>query len=235
MKRRIITYGASTQADMQASEIGCGHFSSDFRLRYRGADLGAFHLRIPGRHNVLNAMAAACVALELEVKPDVIREALAAFSGVDRRFQVRGKERGITVVDDYGHHPTEIRATLAAARTCTEGRVHVLFQPHRYSRTEALMDDFARAFNQADRLFVMDIYAASEQPIEGITSEVLVDRLRQFGHRAAEYCGSMQPGIDALLQDVSTGDLIITLGAGSVTQAGDLILEKLKHREPSNA
>ncbi len=228
MKRRIITYGASTQADMQASEIGCGHFSSDFRLRYRGADLGAFHLRIPGRHNVLNAMAAACVALELEVKPDIIREALSAFSGVDRRFQVRGKERGITVVDDYGHHPTEIRATLDGARQCGFRRIHVLFQPHRYSRTAHLMDEFARAFHQADSVFVMDIYAASEKPIEGVTAETLVERIRQFGHRKVEYVGTLARGVDALYAAAKDEDLALTLGAGNVWQAGETLLERLR-------
>jgi UDP-N-acetylmuramate--alanine ligase len=228
MKRRIITYGASTQADMQASDIGCGHFSSDFSLRYRGVNLGRFHLRIPGQHNVLNAMAAACVAIELEVKPDAIREALAAFSGVDRRFQVRGKERGITVVDDYGHHPTEIRATLDGARLCGFRRIHVLFQPHRYTRTAHLMDEFARAFHQADSVFVMDIYAASEKPIEGITAEALVERIRQFGHRAVEYVGTLARGVDALYRVAEDGDVALTLGAGNVWQAGEMLLEKLR-------
>ena len=142
---------------------------------------------------MLNATAAVAVALELEVTPDVIREALAAFSGVDRRFQVRGKERGITVIDDYGHHPTEIRATLDGARLCGFRRIHVLFQPHRYTRTFHLMDEFARAFHQADSVFVMDIYAASEKPIEGVTAEALVERIRQFGHRGAEYVGTHGP------------------------------------------
>jgi UDP-N-acetylmuramate--alanine ligase len=228
MKRRMITYGASTQADMQASDIGCGHFASDFRLRYRSADLGRFHLRIPGRHNVLNAMAAACVALELEVKPDAIREALAAFSGVERRFQVRGKEQGVTVVDDYGHHPTEIRATLEGARLCGFRRIHVLFQPHRYTRTAHLMDEFARAFHQADSVFVMDIYAASEKPIEGVTAETLVDRIRQFGHRAVEYVGGLQRGVDALYGVAQDNDMALTLGAGNVWQAGEMLLEKLR-------
>jgi UDP-N-acetylmuramate--alanine ligase len=228
MKRRVITYGASTQADMQASDIGCGHFASDFSLRYRGADLGRFHLRIPGRHNVLNAMAAASVALELEVKPDAIREALALFSGVDRRFQVRGKERGVTVVDDYGHHPTEIRATLDGARLCGFKRIHVLFQPHRYTRTAHLMDEFARAFHQADSVFVMDIYAASEKPIEGVTAETLVERMRQFGHRSAEYIGTLARGVDALYRAVRDGDMALTLGAGNVWQAGEMLLEKLR-------
>jgi len=168
------------------------------------------------------------VALELEVKPDVVREALAAFSGVDRRFQVRGKERGITVVDDYGHHPTEIRATLDGARQCGFRRIHVLFQPHRYTRTLHLMDDFARAFHQADSVFVMDIYAASEKPIEGVSAEALVERIRQFGHRGAEYVGTMDRGVEALSGAASEGDLVITLGAGSVWQAGEKVLAKLR-------
>jgi UDP-N-acetylmuramate--alanine ligase len=231
IKRRTITYGTTAQADMQTSEIGCGHFSSDFRLHYRGNDLGRFHLAIPGRHNVLNATAAVVVALEQEVKPDVIREALATFSGVDRRFQVKGKERGVTVVDDYGHHPTEIKATLDGARQCGFPRIHVLFQPHRYTRTYHLMDEFGRAFHQADNLFVMDIYAASEKPIEGVTSEALVERIRKFGHRGAEYVGTMERGIDGLLKAAREGDLILTLGAGSITQAGDRILERLRQGE----
>ena len=228
IKRRVITYGTTAQADMEASDIGCGHFASDFRLQYRGADLGRFQLRIPGRHNVLNAMAATCVALELEVKPDSIREALATFSGVDRRFQVRGKERGVTVVDDYGHHPTEIRATLDGARMCGFRRIHVLFQPHRYTRTAHLMDEFARAFNQADSVFVMDIYAASEKPIEGVTSEALVERIRQFGHRAVEYVGTLGRGVDALYATAADGDMVLTLGAGNVWQAGEMLLDKLR-------
>jgi UDP-N-acetylmuramate--alanine ligase len=228
VKRRTITYGTTAQADMEASEIACSPFASDFRLRFRGNDLGRFHLRIPGRHNVLNSMAAVTIALELEVKPDVIREALATFNGVDRRFQVRGNEHGITVVDDYGHHPTEIKATLDGARQCGFARIHVLFQPHRYTRTFHLMDEFARAFNQADSVFVMDIYAASEKPIEGVSAESLVERIRQFGHRGAYYVGTMDRGVDALVEAARDGDLVLTLGAGSITQAGDKVLEKLR-------
>ena len=228
IKRRTVTYGAAAQADVEASDIGCGHFSSDFRVRYRSTDLGRFHLRIPGRHNVLNATAALAVAMELDVKPDVIREALEAFSGVDRRFQVRGTERGITVVDDYGHHPTEIRATLDGARQCGFRRIHVLFQPHRFSRTYHLMDEFARAFHQADSVFVMDIYAASEKPIEGVTAEALVERIRQFGHRGVEYVGTLDRGVDALAAVAREGDAVLTLGAGSVWQAGEKLLEKLR-------
>jgi UDP-N-acetylmuramate--alanine ligase len=228
IRRRTIAYGTTAQADIEALDIGCGHFASDFRLRYRAQDLGRFHLAIPGRHNVLNAMAAIAVAMELEVKPDTIREALATFSGVDRRFQVRGKERGVTVVDDYGHHPTEIRATLDSARQCGFRRVHVLFQPHRYTRTFHLMDEFARAFFQADTVFVMDIYAASEKPIEGISSRTLVERLRQFGHRGAGYAGTMENGIEQIVGVARDGDVVLTLGAGSVSQAGDKILARLR-------
>ena len=192
------------------------------------ADLGLFHLRIPGRHNVLNAMAAVAVAMELEVDPGTIRDALATFSGVDRRFQVRGVERGITVIDDYGHHPTEIRATLDSARVCGFRRIHVLFQPHRFTRTFHLMDEFAGAFNRADTLFVMDIYAASEKPIAGVTAEALVDRIGQFGHRAVKYVGTIDRGVEELAGVAREGDAVLTLGAGNVWQAGEKLLDKLR-------
>jgi UDP-N-acetylmuramate--alanine ligase len=149
---------------------------------------------------------------------------------VGRRFEIRGEAGGITVVDDYGHHPTEIRATLQAARSCCRKRVHVLFQPHRYTRTFHLLDDFARAFHQADRVIVLDIYAASEKPIEGVSAESLVERMRQFGHRSAEYAGSTENGIEMIAEGAEPGDLILTLGAGSVSQAGEKILERLRAR-----
>ena len=227
VRRRTITYGTSAQADIQATEIGCAHFSSDFRLRFRKDDLGRFHLRIPGEHNVHNAMAAVAVALELDVKPSAISEALASFSGVDRRFQLRGEARGIAVIDDYGHHPTEVAATLAAARNCSYKRVIVLFQPHRYTRTQHLMDDFARAFHHADRVFLLDIYAASEKPIEGVSSQALCERLRAFGHRGAEWVGTIERGVEVILDEVKDGDMVLTLGAGHVWQAGDRILGAL--------
>jgi len=232
IRRRTITYGASAQAALEACEIDCGAFASDFTLRYRQCGLGGFHLRVPGHHNVLNATAAAAVALELEVPPDRIREALAAFSGVDRRFQIRGQERGITVIDDYGHHPTEIRATLAAARLCSYRRIHVLFQPHRYTRTLHLLDDFGRAFHQADTVLVLDIYAASEQPIEGVNAEAVAERIRQFGHRSVEYVGSIDRGVEVLLDLAQDGDVVLTLGAGNVWQAGDLLLARLQRKQP---
>jgi UDP-N-acetylmuramate--alanine ligase len=182
----------------------------------------------PGLHSVLNATAAVAVALEVEVAPETIREALATFVSVDRRFQLRGQEDGVTVIDDYGHHPTEIRATLAAARLGGYRRVHVLFQPHRYTRTQQLMEDFGRSFHQADSVLLLDIYPASEPPIEGVTSAALAERIRGFGHRSAECADSMAQAVELVLNRAQDGDLILTLGAGNVWQAGDLILERLR-------
>jgi UDP-N-acetylmuramate--alanine ligase len=229
VKRRTITYGRNSQADYQPGTKESGDFHSRFTLHSRTGDLGEFNLNIPGEHNILNATAAIAVAMELHVAPDVIREGLRKFTGVGRRFEVRGVIDGVTVVDDYGHHPTEIRATLAAAKSCCRGKMHVVFQPHRYSRTFHLLDDFARAFHQADRVLVLDIYAASEKPIEGVSSESLVDRMRQFGHRGAEYAKSSDAAVEAIVQGVQPGDMILTLGAGSVSQLGEKILEKLNH------
>ena len=227
IKRRTITYGRNSQADYQPTVRESADFHSCFNLRSRSADLGDFHLNIPGEHNILNATAAIAVALELHVELDVIRAGLRQFTGVGRRFEVRGAAHGVTVVDDYGHHPTEIRATLAAAKSCCHGKMHVLFQPHRYTRTFHLLDEFARAFHQADRVLVLDIYAASEKPIEGVTSEALVERMRQFGHRGAEYAGSSAAGVEGIVEGAAEGDMILTLGAGSVSQLAEKILEKL--------
>ena len=228
VKRRVMPYGFGTQAKLMVVSAECGHLSSDFRLSLRGIDLGEFHLAVPGVHNVLNATAAVAVALELEISPDEIRGALAEYRGVDRRFQIRGQEKGVTVIDDYGHHPTEIKATLAAARKCQFRKVHTIFQPHRYTRTQALMDDFARAFNLADSVYLLDIYAASEKPIEGVTSEALAERMSSFGHGRATYAGTIEQAVDLAVQDAEEGDAVITLGAGNVWQAGDRILAKLR-------
>jgi UDP-N-acetylmuramate--alanine ligase len=229
--RRTITYGTVAQAKLTVSHATCGHLASEFRLRFRDQELGDFQLNVPGMHNVLNATAAVAVALELEVPLEKIREGLASFTGVDRRFQTRGQEKGITVVDDYGHHPTEIRATLAAARQCDYDRIHVIFQPHRYTRTMHLMDEFAKSFHQADNVYLLDIYAASEQPIKGVTSQVLADRLRAFGHRSVTYCGTIENAADTVLRFCREGNLVLTLGAGNVWQAGDRILTALRERK----
>ena len=229
VKRRMVTYGRSAQADIEVLDVRLGASGSDFRVRLKDADLGEFHLAVAGEHNVLNALAAIGVALELKVAPDVIRAGLAQFNGVERRMQVRGKERDITVIDDYGHHPTEVRATLAAARLCGYRRIHVIFQPHRYTRTYHLMDEFARSFMQADQLYVLDIYAASEKPIEGVTAEVLVERIRQFGHHSVQYAGTIDRAEEAVLAASEPGDAVLTLGAGSVWRAGDLVLDGLRN------
>jgi UDP-N-acetylmuramate--alanine ligase len=230
VNRRTLTYGVSAQSTLRITDFASGHMSSEFHLEFRGRDLGCFRLHVPGAHNVLNATAAVAVGLELDIPLETIREGLASFSGVERRFQVKGTEGGITVIDDYGHHPTEIRATLAAARACRYAHVHALFQPHRYTRTEALMDDFARAFHQADSVHLMDIYAASESPIAGVTAQALADRLRAFGHRGVQYVGGMEKGIESVVKAAAPGDAILTLGAGSVYQAGPKILERLGPR-----
>jgi UDP-N-acetylmuramate--alanine ligase len=228
INRRTITYGRSSQADLRITEPFTGHFESRFHVSAKNRDLGEFRLRIPGPHNILNATAAIAIGLELDVKVDDIREALAGFTGVERRFQTRGEAAGVTVIDDYGHHPTEIRATLAAARLCNFRRIHAIFQPHRYSRTQALLDEFARSFHQADSVYVLDIYAASEKPIHGISSELLVERMRDFGHRSVEYSGTIDNAIDEVLKNVQEGDVILTLGAGNVWQAGEKLLERLR-------
>jgi UDP-N-acetylmuramate--alanine ligase len=227
VRRRAVTYGVSAQAELRIVDFKPGPASSEFCLRSGPQDLGWFTLPVPGRHNVLNATAAIGVALELNVPLERIREGLATYGGVDRRMQVRGSSGGVTVMDDYGHHPTEVRATLEAARLGPYRRVLVLFQPHRYTRTQLLMDEFARAFHVADRVFVMDIYAASEAPIEGVTGEALTARLRDFGHRGAQFVGGMDAGVEAAAAEAGEGDLVITLGAGSVSLAGDKILRAI--------
>ena len=175
-----------------------------------------------GRHNLLNATAAVAIGVQLGIAPEKIAEALHGFRGVDRRFQIKGKERGVTVVDDYGHHPTEIKATLQAARECGYRRVLVLFQPHRYTRTRDLMEEFAGAFGDADAVEVLDIYAASEEPIAGVTGEALARRIQ-----SAEYAASVDEAVERLVGMAGDGDLILTLGAGSVSQAGAVVLERL--------
>jgi UDP-N-acetylmuramate--alanine ligase len=235
VKRPIITYGTSTQADLVISDVKLEGLGSEFRLTYRGEDLGLFRLlHPPGMHNVRNAAAAAAVALYLNVPADLIREGLAKFAGVGRRFDIKGVVNEITVVDDYGHHPAEIRATLEAARGCKFNRLLVLFQPHRYTRTQHLWDDFCRAFNQADILVLIDIYAASEAPIPGITSEALANAIREAGHKNVHYFRSMQEGIVFLLKQARPGDAILTIGAGSVSRASGELMVLLGTEHPTH-
>jgi len=197
---------------------------------WRGSEsIGGINLPVPGQHNVYNALAATAVALELDVPFEKVAQALATFKNANRRFQFKGEVGGITVVDDYGHHPTEILATLSAAKNSSGGRrTVVVFQPHRFTRTHELMDEFALAFNNADVLYVLDIYAASETPIEGVTAEVLAENIRRYGHKDARYIGSMDTAAELVASELREGDLVITLGAGTVTRLSDEILEKLK-------
>jgi UDP-N-acetylmuramate--alanine ligase len=244
-QRRTVTYGTKRGSDFlikletdsaRASLQGDGQPLSRFRVSYRKKDLGEFTLHVPGVHNILNATAAIAVGVGLDIGPEAIRAALDQFRGVDRRFHLRGRAAGVSVIDDYGHHPTEIKATLAAAKTCGFRKVHVVFQPHRYTRTRDLIEAFATAFGDADSLFVLDIYAASERPIEGITAEALAARIGKSsgekGGPEVQYVGSFADAVTSAATAAQDGDMILTLGAGSVSQLGPMILEKLKEREP---
>ena len=202
-------------------------------MHYRGKALGDFSLHVPGAHNVLNATAAIAVGVGLDIRPEDIRAGLEKFRGVDRRFQLKGKANGISVVDDYGHHPTEIRATLAAARQCGHKKIHVIFQPHRYTRTQQLMEEFAGAFGDADTLHILDIYAASENPIPGITSEALAAAIREAGHKNVHYFRTMQGGIEFLLKKAKPADAILTIGAGNVSRASSEFMVLLGTEHPS--
>ena len=234
--RRVVTYGTRDGSDFRILDLEQGPILSAtclsrFHVRFGSRDLGSFALHVPGRHNVLNAAAAIACGVGLDVNLEQIRSALEQFRGVDRRFQLRGRAAGVSVIDDYGHHPTEIRATLAAARQCGFGHVHVIFQPHRYTRTQALYDEFATAFGDADSLFVLDIYAASEQPISGVTAERLAQHIRDRGGNTAEYKSSFDEAASAAAARAESGDMILTLGAGNVSQLGPMLVERLAARE----
>ena len=225
VRRRVYTYGFTAGADFVCRLLPAGEGArSRFEVVAEGHLLGAFALHVPGRHNVLNATAAVAIGTQLEIRPAAIATALAEFRGVDRRFQLKGMVRGVTVVDDYGHHPTEIRATLAAARDCGYNHLHVIFQPHRYTRTRDLMEEFATAFDQADSVELLDIYSASEEPIPGIDAEALIAKIQRPQVHYADTAGG---AIAAVAERAQDGDLIMTLGAGSVSQLGSQVLEAL--------
>jgi UDP-N-acetylmuramate--alanine ligase len=235
VQRRILTYGTHDKSDFLISRVRCGPRKdsaalSNFHVGYRGSGLGEFHLRVPGEHNVRNATAAIAVGTGLDVPVEDIRRALENFNGVDRRFQLIGSAGGVTVIDDYGHHPTEIRATLAAARQCGFGKVHVIFQPHRYTRTQLLLEEFSTAFRDADSVIVLDIYPASEPPIPGITGEMLANRITEVGGQEALYVSSFAEAVKLAASAATSGDMILTLGAGSVSHLGPQVLEELPNR-----
>jgi UDP-N-acetylmuramate--alanine ligase len=232
VKRRVYTYGESEDADFRVRMLeseGSGTAAMQrFEVIAKSVVLGPFELHFPGKHNVLNATAAVAIGVQLGISPERIAEGLATFRGVNRRFQVRGVVAGVTVVDDYGHHPTEVKATLQAAKECGYGRVLVLFQPHRYTRTRDLMGEFAGAFADADVVEVLDVYAASEEPIEGVNGESLAGAIRYKKGGGVAYAGSMAEGVARMVAAARQGDVVLTMGAGSVSQAGPMVLEGLK-------
>jgi UDP-N-acetylmuramate--alanine ligase len=240
--RRVTTYGTSEGSDflirrgsvsVGSPSVGSGPLVR-FRVTYKEKDLGEFALHVPGMHNVLNATAAIAVGTALDIPAEQIRSALDVFRGVDRRFQLKGKAAGVSVIDDYGHHPTEILATLAAARQCGFRRVHVIFQPHRFTRTRDLMNEFATAFGDADTLCLLDIYPASEKPIEGITAEALAGRIAGARNGKVAYASSFAEAVATVAALAQPWDMVLTLGAGSVSQLGPMILKKLDAGEAAS-
>jgi UDP-N-acetylmuramate--alanine ligase len=227
VERRVVTYGLSHQASVSARDLELTPTGSSYTATLDGETLGRVTLAVPGAHNVTNSLAAVAVGLDLDVPFAAVRAGLEAFTGVDRRFQVRGEAQGVLVIDDYGHHPTEIRVTLETLRRRAEKRrTVVLFQPHRFSRTQALWDDFGKAFHQADVLWLTDVYPASEDPIPGITAETLAKAIAGFGHRQVAWAGDLRASTERLLAEVREGDVVLTLGAGSVWTAGEELLRR---------
>jgi len=239
--RRCITYGLSSEADIYVVDIKKGFMSVSFDVMHKGKDIGNFSLPVPGMHNILNSLAAIAVAMELKMEPGIVRDALNEFSGIQRRFELKGEEQGVKIFDDYGHHPTEIRATLRAAkegllsrmqntedRTQKEGKLFVMFQPHRYTRTRDLINEFAACFSDADVLYLMDIYPAGEKPIDGINSNVLFEHIKKAGHKNVAYFSDREKLVENLLLRIKPGDVVFTLGAGDVWKVGEDILKKLK-------
>lgn len=228
ISKRFVTYGLSTQADLHATDISFDGSRTSFTVHNRDGELGHICLNMPGRHNVLNCLAAIMVGLELELPFTTIAEGLNEFGGIQRRFQIKYDCNEIMVVDDYGHHPTEIIATLKAARSGWDKRLVVVFQPHRYSRTQALYDEFMSAFNESDHLVIMDVYAASEEPIPGVEGGDLASGIAGHGHKDVHFIADAAAVVKHLKQTVTAGDLVLTLGAGSVWRVGEALISELE-------
>ncbi len=227
LEKRFVTYGSSHAADYRLEGISLDGFSTSFRAFRREQDLGAFTVKMVGAHNAMNALAVIAIADELDIPLATVRSALADFGGVQRRFTVRGEANGITVVDDYGHHPAEVRATLAGARRAFGRRIVVAFQPHRYTRTHDLFDDFCSSFNDADVVFLTQVYAAGEEPIAGATSDRLAEAVRAHGHPDVQFVEKRSDLVAAMLPRLRPGDLVLTLGAGDITSTGAELLAAL--------
>lgn len=229
VKKRFVTYGLSAQADIRATHIKLAGGTTSFVAHYKGYRMGEISFSMPGAHNVLNALACIAVAMELDIPFNLIQEGFARFGGVGRRFQVKGEINDIMVVDDYGHHPAEIRATLSAAKNgWPERRLVVAFQPHRYTRTKELFDEFVKCFYDADVLVLTDIYAASEKPIEGVSAETLVNAIKTHGQRDVTYVADRETLPEHLAKIVKPGDIVMTLGAGNIWQAGEGLIQRLQ-------
>lgn len=229
LRKRYLTYGMSPQADLQGKDLRKETWGTSLEAVYRGRSLGRLTVGIPGTHNALNALAATAVGLELELTIEVIKEGLSALGGLARRFQVKGEKGGVLLLDDYGHHPTEIIATLKTVKECwPERRLVVAFQPHRYTRTQALLERFAISFNDADILVVSPIYPAGERPIEGVTAERLAQGIREHGHKDVIHCPQQEDIVPVLRGLVRPGDLVMTLGAGNIHQEGERLFEKME-------
>jgi UDP-N-acetylmuramate--alanine ligase len=233
IEKRVATYGLSAQADYRARNPEVKGLTTSFEVIRRGDSLGTFEVRMPGLHNVLNALATIAVADELRVDHAKIKSALASFTGVQRRFTIVGEHGGLTIVDDYGHHPAEVEATLEAAQRAYGRRLLVAFQPHRYSRTQHCFDELTRAFNRADVLFLTDVYAAGEDPIEGADSAHLAEAIRAHGHRDVTLVPQVTDLVGALAKRAQPGDIIITMGAGNITRVGRDLLAHLTQAEPT--
>jgi len=234
IERRVITYGTSSQADLVAAHVKIAGFGSSYEVRSQAGALGTIHLQVPGQHSVMNSLAAVAAGLELEVPLSAIAEALRSFQNADRRFQIKGEARGVLVVDDYGHHPAEIIATLSAARKSCDRRIVAVFQPHRFTRTASLEDDFARAFYHADVLIVLPIYPAGEDPIPGVSAERLVSLIEKFGHRDVSYVRDFAAAEELLAERLQPGDLLLTLGAGDVWKVGERVLATAREQGPAS-
>ena len=235
IKKRMITYGFSAQADFQARDLAFDGLNVSYRAYYRGQELGKVNLPIPGRHNALNSLAAVAVGHELEIPFSAICRGLQEMTGVQRRFQIKGEVNGVTVIDDYGHHPTEIKAVLKTmALSFPERRRFVLFQPHRYTRTQALFEDFTTAFYQSDVLIVTEIYAASEPAIPGVHAENLTTAIQEHGHGNVRYIPDHLALVPSLVEEVREGDVVLTLGAGNIWQTGEELLKRLQGKVIKN-
>jgi UDP-N-acetylmuramate--alanine ligase len=230
LTRRVTTYGFSPQADLVASNIEVNEFGMRFSASYRGDRLGEVRIRLPGRHNVANSLATLAVALELSLPFETAASALESFLGIERRFETKGTAGGVRVVDDYGHHPAELRATLEAARAVHPGRIVAIFQPHRYTRTRDCFDDFTTAFNDADLVVLTDIYAAGESKIPGVEAALLADAIRAHGHRDVRFIAELDRIVEELPAELEEGDLLLTLGAGSISSLGPRLLAALEAR-----